>query len=94
MPACFQLLHKLTGDPVKFAELDDAICNHFGVTPDPKLYYRGWYDFIGEAVAFGKPMGSDELTAHVAKFAPGLLPTLAYIAERYTSDAWREVGKR
>ncbi len=54
MPACFQLIPKGASEPAKLALVDDAICAHFGVEPDPIKYYHGWYDAIGFRLAIGK----------------------------------------
>jgi hypothetical protein len=55
MPACFQLFPK--NDPTKAAALsqvDDAMCAHFQVEPDPVRYYHWWFDSIGYRLATGK----------------------------------------
>lgn len=29
---------------LSMSEADEMICKHFGVKPDPKYYYKGWFD--------------------------------------------------
>ena len=56
MPNFFTLTRKSNPEagPVDFVTIDEEICAHCGVTPDPDRYLDGWYDSIGFRLAFGK----------------------------------------
>lgn len=54
MPNCFTLTPNGEAQPATLSAIDDAMCAHFGVEPDPKLYYWGWVDIEGLALALGR----------------------------------------
>lgn len=37
----------------KYVEVERRLCEHFGVEPDPKYWFRQWYDNIPGMIAFG-----------------------------------------
>lgn len=101
MPNCFQLIDKTTGQPVILQKLDDKICEHMGVTPDPVKYYRCWFDIIGFKLACGKNF--DQIRADLNQlleedkddpderaFWEDLLKVLDFIVAGYESSAWYE----
>lgn len=104
MPNCFQLYPKGSTEPAILQAVDEAMCQHFGVSVDPRYWFYGWYHCIGFLIAMkGYPLGSDALRAEVCKWYedPGeaehlalMLRILDWLAEHYTSDAWVEVGRR
>ena len=51
MPQCFQLLRD--GKAVPLSSIDEEMCRHFDVTPDPVRYFSLWYDVIGYQLATG-----------------------------------------
>ena len=53
MPNCFQILDKVSGEPVVLQHVDERLCQHFGVPVDPDSWYLGWYDAIGFELAIG-----------------------------------------
>lgn len=53
MPACFNLIDKVTGELVKLSDVDDKMRIHFGADPNPHTYYNYWYSYIGFKLACG-----------------------------------------
>lgn len=51
MPQCFQLLRD--GKAIPLSSIDEEMCRHFDVTPDPGCYFSLWYDVIGYQLATG-----------------------------------------
>jgi len=94
MPNCFRLTKKGETAASPLNQIDDEMCAHFGVVPDVKMYYHGWYDFIGFLIAVGKPLGSAELRKSCEDLSPEMVAILDYLEANYTSDAWAEIGRR
>jgi len=95
MPNCFQLRSK--AEPTKlirFIDLDEDLCNHFGVPVHPDEYYLGWYDFVGLRLAMGKTF--DDMRQYLStsdhtEWSMKMLAIVDYIDDHCTSDAWYEV---
>ena len=87
MPRCFQLFKKGSQEPSKFEDVDDAICEHFGVTPDPDTYYQDWYDVIGLALAMGYDWDG---IRRVLKSSTEILKIVDFLEEHYSPTAWWE----
>lgn len=94
MPAYFVLTRKdnPTGEPVKFATIDEEMCEHFGVTPDPVKYYRGWYDVIGEALAMGASFEKIR-ECFVTNDEQNGIAIVDFLDANFVSDAWYSRGK-
>ena len=88
MPACFQLFPKGSTEPARFSAIDDAMREHFGAPPSATDYYQGWYDIEGLGCAIGKTW------EEMKQMMPERAPIIDYLAERYTCDAWTEIGRR
>ena len=82
MPNMIQFISKRTNEPEKFAAIDNALCAHFNVTPDPVRYYFNWYNCLGLACACGH--GFDTLRNDF----PELLPIIDYLDANYAINAW------
>lgn len=57
MAAYLSLKDRNTGEIIegkKLIELDDRMCNAFGIQPDPKNWLCNWMDVIGFNLATGK----------------------------------------
>lgn len=92
MPNCFQLFKK--SEPTvacRFCDVDDEMCAHFGVTPDPVKYYLGWYDVIGLGIALGQ---SWDKMRDIHKDWPEILPLIDYLEANYNTNAWYEIRRR
>ena len=91
MPNCFTLTSKANPEagPVPFAQIDDEMRTHFDEPPDDKAYLGGWYDTIGLSLAMGHSW--DKMREI---FSPGTCKLVDYLEERYTPDAWAEIGRR
>ncbi len=93
MPNCFQLRKKGEKEPSTFQDIDEEICKHLGVTPDPVKYHCGWYDLIGWRLAIG-----NEFPAIIKEFKGEpedpyyvkLTKIAEWLNEHYTSSAWAE----
>lgn len=94
MPAYLQLFPKGSNTPARFGQIDDAMCAHFGVTPDPNQYYRFWYDIEGFGLATGHSF--DDMRARDEDAPPeeSRRTIIDWLDEHYTSNAWTEIGKR
>jgi hypothetical protein len=96
MPNCFQLIDKVSGVPATFCSIDDRLCADLGVTPDPKLYYMGWYDIIGIRLATGSDWDKIEAEFSVAhdEWEDKIRQVIQWMRERYDSTAWYERRQR
>ena len=94
MPACFQLFPKGSDEPARFSEIDDAMCKHFGVEPDPDRYYRFWYDIEGFGLATGHSFDDMRTLDEEVPPEESRRAIIDWLDEHYTSDAWTEIGKR
>jgi len=92
MPNCFSLTRKsdVAAGPVPLITIDEEICKHFGVEPDPKWYYRSWFDTIGLTLAMGK---SFEWIINESRFTPETIAIARFLDEHFTPDAWAERWK-
>lgn len=90
MPNCFTLTRKGMSHPEKLPLIDDALCAHLGVTPDPTRYHQEWVDIEGFGFAMGKTM--DEIRA--IDPSPEREPIRQFLEQNYTVDAWAEIGRR
>jgi hypothetical protein len=88
MPNAFQFIDKVTGKAEKFSVIDDRLREMLGVQPDPKKYYRGWYDAFGLDAAIGKSFV--EMREMYPKDDVEVQSMLAWLDERYTTNAWYE----
>lgn len=99
MPNKFILFRKTDDEknPVEFAIIDDEMRKHFGVEPDPKNYFRNWYNAFIDAFAVGKTW--DELREMYSKYysdsdrnkkfyADAIKPMLDWLDENYELKAW------
>lgn len=90
MPNCFTLTRKSDTEagPVAFSTIDDEMCEHFGVKPDPKMYHRGWYDCIGLALACGQTWDK------IRETFSGMVPIVDWLESHFIPNAWAEIGRR
>lgn len=86
MPAYFTLTKKGEKEPSRFIDIDEAMCAHFGVTPDPDLYYRSWYDIEGCGLAMG--YNWDKLR----EILPERKKIIDWLEENYVAEAWYSRG--
>lgn len=102
MPNCFQLIDKVTKEPVILAKLDDDLRVHFKQPPDESKYLWFWYDVIGFKLAMGESYEdirngfkqSMQERPNLAAEYQDLMDVLAYIEERYDPNTWVEIGRR
>lgn len=88
MPNCFQLKSIETGKPKDFAELDNEMCAHFGIEPNPDRWLMDWCNFIGLSLAMGETF--DEIRTYVYEDETLLHNIIDYIEQRYVPEAWYE----
>lgn len=106
MPVCFQLFNRATNEPVSLRRLDDDLRAWFGAPVDDVHYFRDWYDTIGLRLALGKSFDQirveflcyEEKTRiaapHESTWYRGVLEVLDMIECAYSSESWREIGRR
>jgi len=88
MPVCFSLTDKSTGQVAVLSAVDDAMCAHFGVEPDPVKYYHSWFDTIGLAIA----CGLDEVKLHETWDGHRDHKVIIdWLLTHYTPSGWHEV---
>jgi hypothetical protein len=76
----------------RFVDIDEELCAHFGVAPDPKTYYHRWYNFIGLGLSTGRTW--DDMIAICTETGDSLMiDIISYLRERYSSDAWHEARR-
>lgn len=92
MPACFQLRVKGEKEPSTFVDIDDKLCEHFGVTPDKEKYMNGWYDSIGLRLAIGRSFFEiqEEFDEIDEPWAKRHYEIAVWLDNHYTADAWYE----
>ena len=57
MPACYQLALKTEPKsfiPVTLQSVDEAMCKHFNMPCDEKLWFRNWNNWLGFSLAVGR----------------------------------------
>ena len=86
MPAYFTLTKKGETEPSRFVDIDDAMCAHFGVTPDTERYHRAWYDTEG----LGLAMGHD--WARLREINPERTDIINWLEANYTANSWYSRG--
>lgn len=82
MPNYFSLTPINGTEPTKLADIDDAMCKHFGVTPDDDSFYRHWVDIEGFALAVGRDW------QWMRDNFPDRLDIINWLEANYTPDAW------
>ena len=101
MPSCFQLLDKVSNQPVSLSLVDELICREvYQTEPHPKWYggdVFNWFDSIGFQIATGKslvqvreyynsnPLWAEEL--------PYIIPALIYIESNYNAKSFYAVNR-
>ena len=86
MPAYFTLTKKGETEPSAFIAIDEAMCAHFEVTPDPVKYYRAWYDIEGLGLAMGHDWNK------LREINPNRADIIDWLEDNYTPDAWYSRG--
>lgn len=63
-------------------KVDDMMREHFGAEPDPKNWYRNWYNCIGIDLAFGMTR------AKIEEEYPELLDITKWLFDNFTFNAF------
>lgn len=93
MPNCFQLIDRTTGEAASLNKVDEEICALIDRPVDPRLYVENWFDTIGFEIAMGTPLESPAMDELLTKQWPHRIhhpKILAFLREKYKSDAWVE----
>lgn len=105
----FSLTRKadINAGPVPLQQIDNEMCEHFGIIPDPGKYYHQWVDTIGLALAGAQSFDEiikdcNEAIEEQSKIAnpEGInywitkLKVAEYLNSNYVSDTWAEIGTR
>ena len=100
MPNCFQLTRKGDTHPSPLVLIDDLMCEHFNVDPDPVTYFCGWYDSIGLKLSLGQrfPEIIDRYKQLMRQYPDSryyheMLLIAEWLDANYTPDSWAEVGR-
>lgn len=105
MPNCLQLtrLSNQEAGPVVLQEIDHEICQWFLRPTDEEKWFFDWYNCIGFRLAMGKTFAEVEaqFDEYIADREDGIKPYYAmmksivgFLEERFTPNAWAEVGRR
>lgn len=88
MPNYFQLSPIETPDkPLTLVAVDEAMCAHFNVPCDPKMWYRSWFDIEGFACALGWTW--DDMREHFMERGDAdRIPIVDFLASHYVVTAW------
>jgi hypothetical protein len=100
MPNCIQYRRKGSTEAVALNALDDEICAHLKVKPDPDKFHLGWFDYIGFQHAMG--LENDKIRERIAELATDpedhyrktYGKILDYLEEHFTTNAFVEIGRR
>ena len=88
MPVCFTLINKNTGlSDEGFAEIDDKICQVFGMQPDTYRWVFNWYNCLGMLMAMGR---SYQELKEIYEGNNDLLQVIDWLEDNYIIDYWRE----
>lgn len=90
MPNCFQLIRKTTGEAETFVIIDEEICAHLNVEPDPIEFLAGWYDSIGIRAASGNDWAK---IREDLKEYDTLSRIVDFLEEHYTISSWYQRGR-
>ena len=82
MPHNIQLISKTTDTACRFAEIDNIMCRHFNVEPDPCKYYFNWYNILGFEMALGADFNK------LRNEFPEFLTIIDYLDSNYTVKTW------
>ena len=88
MPNCYSLTPKGADQPERLIAIDEKMCAHFGVTPDPVTWFKNWENIEG----LGFAMGFD--FARQREINPDRADIIDWLEANYTVDAWAEIGRR
>src|SRR5262245_55487713 len=103
MANSFSLTRKtdLDNGPVSLRQVDEEICVHFKIVPQPKDYYHAWFDTIGFELATGRSFADiitrchEDMEAypHSYKYYERKLEIAKYLDKHFISDRWSwEIG--
>ena len=84
---CFIMKNRQTGKNDRFSEIDEQLCEAFGVEPDDKYYHKSWYDtlFYISLEAHTKEEILKEIDDEdKAEFS--------WLLDRYEPKSWKEMG--
>lgn len=84
MPACYQLIDKVTKQPAVLTHVDNAMREHFGAPADSVHWYANWHNTLGLSFACGL---SEE---KIRSIWHDRVEVLDWILEHYTPDCWQE----
>lgn len=101
MPVCFSLTYHGLTSPAPLGQVDAHICQALDLPFDDDEYVGGWYEYIGLRLATGQSFAriATGLQASIAEWPESawyywrLLRITHFLAEHYTTDAWREFGR-
>lgn len=88
MAAYLVLQNKLTEEIFenkKLIDVDNAMCQYLGVSPDPFFWHRGWVDSIGMGLAFGKTF--DEIRGYFDE--PEMIKIIDWLDENFVNASSR-----
>jgi len=85
MPNYFTLTKIGAEEPSTFSAIDDELCAHLDIQPDPEKYYLGWYDSIGLGLAMDKDW--DELRSWWEETSR-MQKVIDYLEKNYLANAW------
>jgi len=82
--------------PVSLRQVDEEICAHFNVVPQPHDYYHSWFDTIGFELTSGMSFADiirrchDDMDAHPLsyKYYKRKLEVAEYLDAHFISDRW------
>ena len=83
MAVHIQFYKKGSNEPEKLTEVDNAICAHFGVEPDPVQWYNYWYVTVGFFLAMGKDYD------YIVREFPAHQALCQFLAANYETNNWR-----
>lgn len=84
-----QFIPKDGGQPINLAVLDNEICAHLGVRPDPHSYYLGWFSYVGFLLGIRKTFDMIREDAKGQEYEE-MLPVIDFLEENYVPRMWAD----
>lgn len=95
MAAVFNLYKKGSSTIESGADVDNAMCQEFGVEPHPVRWYMGWMDYIGLMIACGTSLEEEGALEAKIKEAHGTslrfykyAKIVRFLRKNYVSEAY------
>lgn len=92
MAAYIEFRDRKTNEVASPQEVDEALCNHFGVSVVPESRYKNWFDIVGLLLAVGLRGEGLQNQIRAGSWDPetayALVEVAEFIEEHYETKSW------